>query len=221
MDNHARGVRHLPERRGHGGPTPEHARAGASPDRRVQRTRGLLRAALASLVHEKPYDAIVVKEILARANVGRSTFYAHFRDKDELLVSGIREMLGATPTPPTRPAGTGDRVDWLLRFSLPTFEHVAQHRGGGAAADARGVAVLHERLQRVLTELVAADLRRVRGGRPESGRGVPSDLLAEHVAATFVRALNWWAASPGPRPAREGDELFRALIVPALAAALG
>ena len=66
-------------------------------DRRVQRTRGLLRGALASLIHEKAYDAIAVKEILARANVGRSTFYAHFRDKDELLDSGINEMLRASP----------------------------------------------------------------------------------------------------------------------------
>ena len=56
-----------------------------STDRRVQKTQDLLHGALASLIHEKSYDAIVVKEILARANVGRSTFYTHFRDKDELL----------------------------------------------------------------------------------------------------------------------------------------
>ena len=67
-------------------------------DRRVERTRGLLRGALASLIHEKPYERIVVKEILARANVGRSTFYAHFRDKDELLYSGIAEIVrGSAP----------------------------------------------------------------------------------------------------------------------------
>jgi AcrR family transcriptional regulator len=53
----------------------------------------LLRAALVCLIAEKPYDSIVVKEILDRANVGSSTFYIHFRDKDDLLVSGIQEML--------------------------------------------------------------------------------------------------------------------------------
>ena len=62
-------------------------------DRRVQKTQGLLREALVSLIHEKSYNAIAVKEILDRANVGRSTFYTHFRDKDELLVSGIHEMM--------------------------------------------------------------------------------------------------------------------------------
>jgi AcrR family transcriptional regulator len=62
-------------------------------DRRVQKTQGLLRAALISLIAEKPYDSIAVREILDRANVRRSTFYMHFRDKDDLLVSGIYEML--------------------------------------------------------------------------------------------------------------------------------
>src|SRR5947207_8618855 len=67
-------------------------------DRRIQKTVKLLREALVSLISEKPYDSIVIKEILDRANVGRSTFYMHFRDKDELLLSGIHEMLGPIPT---------------------------------------------------------------------------------------------------------------------------
>ncbi len=62
-------------------------------DRRTQKTEALLREALGALIREKPYDDIVVKEILARADVGRSTFYAHFHDKDELLLSGIQDML--------------------------------------------------------------------------------------------------------------------------------
>ena len=64
-------------------------------DRRIQKTMHLLHEALGSLIREKPYDEIVVQEILDRANVGRSTFYMHFRDKDELLVSGIHDMLGS------------------------------------------------------------------------------------------------------------------------------
>lgn len=63
-------------------------------DRRVQKTQSSLRQALLSLLAEKPYDSVAVKEILDRANVGRSTFYMHFRDKDDLLVSGIDDMIG-------------------------------------------------------------------------------------------------------------------------------
>src|SRR6516164_2810623 len=50
-------------------------------DRRIEKTQALLHEALGALIREKPYDEIVLKEILDRANVGRSTFYTHFRDK--------------------------------------------------------------------------------------------------------------------------------------------
>src|SRR5688572_3412972 len=56
-------------------------------DRRVQKTRKLLQDALIELVAEKGYEAVTIREILDKANVGRSTFYAHFQDKDQLLHS--------------------------------------------------------------------------------------------------------------------------------------
>src|SRR5215813_12304001 len=58
-------------------------------DRRRERTRHLLSEALVELIREKGYSAITVSDIIERANVGRSTFYAHFRDKDDLFA---REM---------------------------------------------------------------------------------------------------------------------------------
>ena len=186
-----------------------------SMDRRVQKTQGLLHGALASLIHEKSYDAIVVKEILARANVGRSTFYTHFRDKDELLESGIRDMLRASETTAsTRSPGPAERI---LRFSLPLFEHIERYRGvGDSSVDAQGQAVVHEHLHRVLVESISADLRRVGRRHQESGQDVPPDLLAQHVAATFLLVLSWWAESGEPLPARTVNELFRALILPAV-----
>src|SRR3990172_8985094 len=57
------------------------------PDRRVQKTRKLLQDALIELVAEKGYETVTIQELLDRANVGRSTFYAHFQDKDQLLHS--------------------------------------------------------------------------------------------------------------------------------------
>ena len=58
-------------------------------DRRSQRTRHLLGEALIELMREKGYSAITVSDVIERANVGRSTFYAHYRDKDDLLVRRI------------------------------------------------------------------------------------------------------------------------------------
>ncbi|HEY2791136.1 MAG TPA: TetR/AcrR family transcriptional regulator, partial [Micromonosporaceae bacterium] len=61
-------------------------------DRRVRRTRALLQTALVDLIIERGYHRISVQDVLDRADVGRSTFYAHFRDKDALLVSSFDEL---------------------------------------------------------------------------------------------------------------------------------
>jgi hypothetical protein len=50
----------------------------------VRKTDARLHEALISLIHDKSYGSIAVRDILDRADVGRSTFYAHFRDKDDL-----------------------------------------------------------------------------------------------------------------------------------------
>jgi AcrR family transcriptional regulator len=191
-----------------------------SKDRRVQKTQALLHGALASLIHEKSYDAIVVKEILARANVGRSTFYTHFRDKDELLESGIRDVLRAGDrTSPERTTAFADRV---LRFSLPVFEHIERYRSAGdSSGDAQGQAVVHEHLERVLVELIAKELRSAdRLMRKAGGTTIPCDLLARYVASAFLLVLNWWLDSDEPLAPRRADEVFRALVIPTLTAVL-
>lgn len=71
------------------------------PDRRIERTRHGLADALIALVLEKGYEAVTVQDIIDRANVGRSTFYAHFENKEQLLFSGrgwLTEELFAEPT---------------------------------------------------------------------------------------------------------------------------
>lgn len=61
-------------------------------DRRVRRTREVLGDALVGLMHEKSFDSIKVEEVLDRADVGRSTFYTHYRDKDDLFLSDVDEF---------------------------------------------------------------------------------------------------------------------------------
>lgn len=188
-------------------------------DRRVQKTRGLLYAALASLIHEKSYEDIVVKEILARANVARSTFYTHFRDKHDLLDSSIREAahLGDVVVPASRSRA----VDRLLQFSLPVLEHIEQYRATARAMmDARGQAVVHERLERELVRLVADELKHLNQRQQVSGQEVPTDLLAQFVASTFIVVLNWWVASDCQLAATEVNEVFGALILPTVQANL-
>src|SRR5688572_4916771 len=96
-------------------------------DRRVRRTHRLLYEALASLVHEKHYESIAVREILERADVGRSAFYTHFDGKDDLMAHGIRTMLRESARPSRRTP-----QDALVWFSLPVLEHVSRFRDSAA-----------------------------------------------------------------------------------------
>jgi AcrR family transcriptional regulator len=189
---------------------------GRTKDRRIQKTEALLRDALAALIREKPYDDIVVKEILDRANVGRSTFYTHFRDKDELLLSGIQGMLASAWSAGGRRV-PGKPWESILWFSLPIFEHIEEHRvTGGATMDPRGRRAMHERLQRAITELVEDEIRTALRRRRTESHASP-ELLVHWIASTFALVLNWWVESTSPLPAGDANRLFRRLIEPSLA----
>jgi AcrR family transcriptional regulator len=83
-------------------------------DRRVQKTRQALQEALITLVLEKGYDAVMVQDILDRANVGRSTFYAHYQDKDDLLANRFEDLQKAFE----------DHAQLILAQSLTTSEEI-------------------------------------------------------------------------------------------------
>jgi AcrR family transcriptional regulator len=184
-------------------------------DRRIARTRKLLRDALHSLIHERDYDSIVIKEILDRANVGRSAFYMHFRDKDELLVSAFHDILGGVPS--LRPLSAERRDERLLWFSLPVFEHLDHLRHAGELKlGSRGRAILHGHLQKVLADLIAEDVKRSFRGRRKAAGQIPSDLLVQYIDSTFILVLNWWVENKCPVPPKEVDGLFRSLIAPTL-----
>src|SRR6266849_5509137 len=63
------------------------------PDQRIRRTCERLGGALVTLIQERPIDDVTVQDVLDRAAVGRSTFYLHYRDKDDLLLSQLEKFL--------------------------------------------------------------------------------------------------------------------------------
>src|SRR5215211_4419914 len=93
-------------------------------DRRSERTRQLLSAALIELMLEQRYDTITVQDIIDRANIGRSTFYAHYLDKEDLLMSGFTRLLD-TLSPEHQQIGAGEyqALPGLAGF----FQHVQDH----------------------------------------------------------------------------------------------
>lgn len=188
-------------------------------DVRVRRTERRLRDAIVSLIHEKSYPAIVVNEILERADVGRSAFYAHFSNKDALLASKIEEMLHAAPpralTPSVGPLGNA------LGFSFPVFEYIGQCRHAAAAKmGRRGRLIVHQHLHRVLWEHIRDEVRTAL--QQDDGRAaIPADLATNYIVTTFILVLNWWVESQSRLSAREVDDMFLALVVPALASSAG
>lgn len=184
-------------------------------DRRIQRTRALLHEALGSLIREKPYDRISVAEVIDRAGVSRSTFYVHFRDKDELLMSSMRALLLGVPA--TDGGSTRDVTERIVAFSLPLLTHIHEHRRSARAKlGERGRAILHEHLRGALSEWIVramkGDLRMHESRRPL----IVPDLLARHISSTFVLILHWWMDDDVVRSPAEADRLFRALIMPVL-----
>ena len=187
-------------------------------DRRVQKIRDLLQGALASLVQEMDYDAISVKQILGRANVGRSTFYMHYRDKDELLASGMLDILrkmqelpGASRIEPHRE---------IIAFSLPVFQHVQEQLSlRRSKMGIKGRAALHEQLQTILAEMIEDRIKAAFSSHAKQGKGMPPNLLASFVASTFILVLNWWVEGDELLSAQEANDIFQSAVLPALTAA--
>src|SRR6202140_3209752 len=94
-------------------------------DRRVRRTRDALGDALITLMQEKPFETITVQQVLDRAGIGRSTFYAHYRDKNDLFLSDLEDFLGSMSTLLLRQREASNRVAPVREL----FAHVAEmHR---------------------------------------------------------------------------------------------
>jgi AcrR family transcriptional regulator len=187
---------------------------GRKTDRRVARTQKHLKDALHSLIHERDYDSIAVKEILDRADVGRSAFYMHFRDKDELLVSAFHDILGV---PSARRHSSERPEERLLWFSLPVFEHLNHLRHvDELKLGAKGRAVLHGHLERAVTGLIEEEVKRLYRARRKTAGQIPSALLVRYIASTFILVLNWWVENGCPLAPSDVHTLFRTLVAPTL-----
>ncbi|MBI5304723.1 MAG: TetR/AcrR family transcriptional regulator [Chloroflexi bacterium] len=192
----------------------------AKVDRRVQRTRHLLDDALMELILEKGYEAVTVQDILDRANLGRSTFYAHYRDKDELLFSGferLRESLEArrTLTAPKKGVASAEVFDPSLAF----FRHAGeQHRLYKAMVGKKSGEMvlqhLHKYLRGVIREHLLANVV------DEKRLAVPLDILVEFGVSSFLALLVWWLEHKMPYSPDEMDAMFKRLTMPGFEAAM-
>ena len=193
-------------------------RAGTT-SRRVQKTRRQLHEALLSRILEKKYESITVQEILDRAEIGRSTFYAHFRDKDELLVSGFLTFKASLETGETAAvSSTSGSAERILRDSLVMFEHAARYRDvHRALIGSKAETVVRRNLHAVFFDVIG---RRVETEMRKQKRRDPlvsSELLTLFLVSTQSAVLNWWLAARNPMPVADVDAAYRRLVLPVLA----
>jgi AcrR family transcriptional regulator len=188
------------------------------PDRRIVRTRGALQDALIGLILEKGYDAITVNDIIERANVARSTFYAHHGGKESVLLDGIgalREFLSKAQ----RDARSDSHERGpLLAFSLAMFEHADGHRDlYQALMRDRGGAAAMNAIRQMLARLIHREMIEA-SPVAKKAAGVPVDAAIRFTTDAFLSVMTWWIdAKPRLTPA-DGDRIFRQLMEPSLAA---
>lgn len=195
-------------------------------DRRILRTRLALRQALLELIKEKGFEAISVEEITERANLGRATFYLHYKDKEDLLIEEFREIasnrvraLSELPIsiwktePEALEAGRGRAPVMPL---LLIFEHAAQN-----------AALYRILLRGQSSQRIAGQIRTIIGdsiyeiirtkqqtNEPLIPLEVPVEMLAAYFSGALMSTLNWWLEEDHPAPAEEMARMFQRLFFP-------
>ncbi len=191
------------------------------PDRRVRRTQKLLHEALIALLLAKNYDTITVQEILDRADVGRSTFYAHFQSKDELLLSGMDELRTTLNAATREERMKLKSHEAVLAFSRAMFEHVNDFREVYyALAPTQVFPRVRQRLLGLLSELIEKECRAELVKIKKSKTELPIDLFVGYLSTTFFTVLTWWLDRRVRASTTELDQYFRALVVPTVQAVM-
>jgi AcrR family transcriptional regulator len=191
-------------------------------DRRIERTQQLLRGALRSLIQEKGFESLTVQEIIDRANVGRATFYSHFDNKDDLLVSGFEDLRASLKARQRDALSRGHTLeDRVFGFSREVFAHTNEYRDAfRAMVGQRSGAVVQRLLQKLSVELIREDVKRtiVRTDKPAAHT---DEALVHFIAGALVGVLMWWLDGRMRLSVDDVNAYFRRLALPALKAARG
>jgi len=172
-------------------------------DRRVQRTRVALARALMELAPQYGFDALEVRELTARAGVGRSTFYKHYADKDDFLVSSFGGMVTAMDGHARR------RSDYdTFLPAREVFAHVADAREFARSLVTSGqYARTQAGREEKLRALAEANLNALRPGLTITERREIAVLLA----GAFASLMRWWIETGLRQPHAHIAELYESL----------
>lgn len=186
--------------------------AGSTIDRRALRTRTALHRALLGLIVERDYDEISIGDITDAADVGRSTFYAHFTDKDDLLRSGLGHLRGHL-LDARRSAGEGEgAASGTLWFSRFMTEHLKeQHQLYRALMRGRAGPIIIDKMKALLSEFVRAELASRDSG--PGAQAAPPEIAVRFVVGAYMSVVTWWLDRGARETPEEIDQAFRDLAV--------
>jgi len=174
------------------------------PDRRVKRTQQLLARALITLTLEKGYEAVTIRDITERADVGYATFFRHYHDKDALLEDVLDVVLDELMNVlvPSSPEGDSTMMGTLI------FRYVQEHTEVvRVLLRSRGSSAL---VQRAIDTGTASVLRK-HDAAEESV--VPMEIAAYHLVTSSVTLIQWWLEHDMPYPAEQMGMIYHKLIV--------
>jgi AcrR family transcriptional regulator len=176
-------------------------------DARVRRTRDALGDALVALMQEKPFDTITVQDVLDRANVSRSTFYTHYSDKDDLLMSDAEEFFEAISMALSQQGDKSDRVFPVQEF----FAHLADVQPFFKALMKSGK---YQENMELARGHFARGIERRLAELPRSQSVPPHELpaMAFTHAGALLSLLTWWLDRGMRESPAEMDQLFHRLV---------
>jgi AcrR family transcriptional regulator len=177
------------------------------PDKRAQRTRDRLGGALVELIQQKPFDDITVQDVLDLAGIARSTFYEHFKDKDDLFVSDVDEFFAEVSTRIDRSGERSDRVLPAREF----FDHIAHAEGFVAALAASG---RMPDVWEIGRAHFANGIEQRLAALPRA-KGLPVEqraATAHALAGSFFGLVDWWLARGRKETPAQMDELFHRMV---------
>jgi Transcriptional regulator len=186
-------------------------------DRRQQKTRTAIFKAFGTLLGHKNYNNITVQEIIDEANIGRSTFYAHFETKDDLLKELCKELFGHIIDSAIDCSHThGLYSDNSVPNSV--FCHLLQHLEENnnnvlGLLSCESSEIFLRYFKDSLNELVQTQFV---NQRREKNILLPNDFLINHISSSFVEMILWWIKGHRKQSPTELDQYFRAVIEPIL-----
>lgn len=179
-------------------------------DRRIQRTRQLLQDALIALILEKGYDKITVQNIIDRANVGRSTFYAHYLDKADLMESSVEQLRAELGQHMAEAGPDGGKEAYLP--SLALFRHTQkQHHLYKAMIGGQGIDIVVKAVGDALMSHAQAHFEQAE--REGARLTIPVPVMTTYLAGSLYALVTWWLDNDMPYSPEQMNEMFVQLVM--------